>query len=345
MIIAAFVALLCLFIDRMVAAAGGPDVTIAMYLPNVQFFMVALLAYVCCAVAYLLVRHKPAEPLQFLSGSQPALAFWKSVANGFPLILAVSVFMMSFSIVKSSIPLVTSYTWDETFIAMDRTLHGTDPWRLLQPLLGSPLVTATLAELYHLWFLLIYAGSMFFALLVKDRQLRYRYFFAYILTWTIGGMAMAVGFASVGPCFLQPLTGNAYFADQMQALYAADAVNPVAVLDVQESLLVWYNAGNFGLGRGISAMPSMHVALAFLFYLGIRRISRAAGWFFGAFAAVIFVSSIHLGYHYAVDGYASLLLVGTVWWLVGKALPFLMSEPAAEPGPHRAEPALATAQA
>jgi hypothetical protein len=35
------------------------------------------------------------------------------------------------------------------------------------------------------------------------------------------------------------------------------------------------------------------------------------------FAAVIFVGSIHLGWHYAVDGYVSALAVAGIWYGVG----------------------------
>jgi hypothetical protein len=38
--------------------------------------------------------------------------------------------------------------WDSTWIDLDRVLHGTDPWRLLQPVVGYPAVTALLALLF-----------------------------------------------------------------------------------------------------------------------------------------------------------------------------------------------------
>lgn len=103
----------------------------------------------------------------------------------------------------------------------------------------------------------------------------------------------------------------------MAYLREADAQFPVLVLDVQQTLLSWHNEGNFGLGRGITAMPSMHVALAFLFYLGMRHINKRASYFFGAFCVLIFIGSVHLGYHYAVDGYASIALTLIVWKLAG----------------------------
>jgi membrane-associated phospholipid phosphatase len=62
----------------------------------------------------------------------------------------------------------------------------------------------------------------------------------------------------------------------------------------------------------------MHVAQAFLFFLAMRKISRSAGICFGIFAVVVAVSSVHLGYHYAIDGYVSLVVTMIVWALSGK---------------------------
>lgn len=341
-VILGYVALLSLAVTTIIARSGGPTIVLWDYMPNVRFYMIALVVYISGALAYLLIRYKPVEPSKFLATSEPALRLWRAVIAGLPLIIALSFFLPTFSLIKSGIPLFNEYHWDDEFIIIDRTLHGTDPWRILQPVLGFPIVTSVLAKLYHAWFLLIYAGSMFFAFAVEDRQLRYRYFVAYFVMWTIGGMAMAVGLASVGPCFLEPVLGNPYFAEQMAYLHEAHAHYPVDVLEVQSEMIAWYESGQYGLGRGISAMPSMHVALAFLFFLGIRHVSRIAGWFFFAFFVIIQVSSVHLAYHYAIDGYVSIALVGTVWWLSGKLVPLLLSRrenTSDEPGEFALEPA------
>lgn len=314
----AFVIALAAFVVSVVQYAGGPEVSAFDYLPNLRFYLYITIVYVAFAIVYLLARHRPPSPSRFLIRSDPAHRLWRAVVNGLPLLIAVSIFMPSFSFVKSSIPLFNDYSWDATFIWLDRAIHGTDPWRLLQPLLGYPSVTSALAITYHLWFLLIYLGTVFFAISVKDHRLCARYFLSYLMLWTVGGMAMAVGLASVGPCFVEPLLGNPYYAEQTRYLSQAGEQYFVPVLEIQRELIAWYRAGDYGFGRGISAMPSMHVGLAFLFFLAVRRLSQWAGWFFGLFCFVIVISSIHLGYHYAVDGYASLALVAAIWWLSGK---------------------------
>lgn len=88
-------------------------------------------------------------------------------------------------------------------------------------------------------------------------------------------------------------------------------------LQVQEILLSAYRSGARGLGMGISAFPSMHVSLAFLFFLVSRRLSFRLGWFALAYLGVIVLGSIHLGYHYAVDCYAAIIGTYLIWKATG----------------------------
>ena len=75
-----------------------------------------------------------------------------------------------------------------------------------------------------------------------------------------------------------------------------------------------------GFAMGISAMPSMHNAIAILYALTTARMARPiriAAW---SFAALIFVGSIHLGWHYAVDGIAAGLMISAIWYGAGRYL-------------------------
>lgn len=280
---------------------------------NMRPYLIGLFAIYSGLLLISLARHRPDSPIAFLVGTGPGREVLAKVLRQLPLILAIALFMPTFSAVKSSIPLFSGFSWDDRLIALDRDLHGTDPWRLLQPIFGQPWITSLMARFYHLWFLLIYVGPLFFAVFVHDRTLRFRFFASYLLTWGIVGMVMAIGFASVGPCFVGPILGNDHFAEQMHYLYLADRQYPVAVLEIQELLLEWHRQGQNGLGRGITAMPSMHVALAFLYVLAVRPISKPLAWAMFAFFLIIMIGSVHLAYHYAVDGYVSIAVTGAIW--------------------------------
>jgi membrane-associated phospholipid phosphatase len=103
----------------------------------------------------------------------------------------------------------------------------------------------------------------------------------------------------------------------MLYLQTANQDYPLMVLDVQKTLLDWQQSGGSQLGRGISAMPSMHVSLAFLFFLMMRHVSPLAGRLFGVYFVIILIGSVHLGYHYAVDGYVSIIITGLIWKATG----------------------------
>ena len=93
-------------------------------------------------------------------------------------------------------------------------------------------------------------------------------------------------------------------------------INLIA-LTVQDMLWDFYQAGDFGFGRGISAAPSMHVASTWMIARMAQcygRRAAIAGW---SFFGVIFIGSIHLGWHYAVDGYISIIAIWALWRLAG----------------------------
>lgn len=265
-----------------------------------------------------IARHRPESPLAYLRDEYFDNDYRRNLITFLPIAICLSVFMPNFSAMKSAIPLFAPYTWDPAFIAMDRAIFlGRDAWQVIQPIVGYPIVTAALAGLYHLWILLIYAGSIYMGVNQPDERLRLQYFLAYFLCWTVIGVILAIAFASVGPCFMEYFFGDRTFAPLMEYLHRADEHYPVLVLNVQDILIKWHETGDHGLGRGITAMPSMHISLAVLFWLAMRRISRKAGWFFGAYAVVIFVGSIHTGYHYAVDGIVAAIVTWIIWWLAG----------------------------
>jgi hypothetical protein len=104
----------------------------------------------------------------------------------------------------------------------------------------------------------------------------------------------------------------------MQYLYRTNETIPIWALDTQQMLWRDYQHSRTGLGSGISAMPSVHVATATLLALFGWQYSRPYGIALTLFAVIIFIGSIHLGWHYAVDGYAAILGTLAIWWGVGR---------------------------
>ena len=295
-------------------AAHGINPGVAGIVANAQIFLMFVIVLACWDAGRELYRHRPQSPVTHLKTRYSTPQFRRGVAAGLPMLGVAIVLLPYFSKMKSAIPLFNDYTWDARFIAWDRAIFfGYDAWQVLQPVLGYPVVTALLALLYHLWFLLLYPGVMFFAFAKIDRGVRRQFFLSYVLSWTLVGGLMATMLASVGPCFVGPMFGDTTFDAQMDYLNAANEQVPVMTLRVQGMLLEWYASAKDGLGSGITAMPSMHCAIAFLYWIAMRRISKAWGAFFAAFFFITWISSVHLAYHYAVDGLVSLVAVAAIW--------------------------------
>lgn len=301
---------LCLSLLALKSINPGIDGIIA----NTQIFFMFVVLLACWDAGGELYRARPQSPVSHLKARYTAPTFTGPVAAGLPLLGVAIILLPYFSKMKSAIPLFNEYSWDAAFIAWDRAIFfGYDAWEVLQPIIGYPIITAFLALLYQLWFLLLYPGVMFFAFAKIDPQIRRQFFLSYVLSWTLVGGAMATWLASVGPCFVGPMLGDTTFDGQMAYLYAANEQVPIMVLPVQEMLLEWYGKAESGLGSGITAMPSMHCAIAFLYWIAVRRIHKGWGAFFGVFFFITWVSSVHLAYHYAVDGLVSLLAVAAIW--------------------------------
>lgn len=293
-----------------------PDMLAGNSLLYVQSMVVLLVA----DIIWLLVRHRPARPAMFLRKRYAAAALRSRFVARMPMLAMIVCIMPVFSLLKPLVPAINPYDWDQTLIAWEIALFGTDAWRVLQPLVGYPIVTSFLSVLYHAWLLLMYPGTLVILFYRGGDLIRRQYVLSFVLIWTVIGGAMAIAFSSVGPCFLEPIMGNPHFADQMAYLRAANEQYPVLVLHVQEMLLDWHRNSSDGLGRGITAMPSMHVAMAFLYFLAIRHVSKAAGRFFFVFFVLIWVGSVHLAYHYALDGAVSVVATAILWLAAGKGL-------------------------
>jgi membrane-associated phospholipid phosphatase len=127
-------------------------------------------------------------------------------------------------------------------------------------------------------------------------------------------------FSSVGPGLYGRLLPDAVdpFAPLMDWLNEVAQIHTIFVIPTMNELWKDYESGT-GLINGISAMPSMHVGTSVLFaILGFSAGKKWLGYLMSAFAFLIFIGSIHLGWHYAIDGYAGAAIAVACWWVSGK---------------------------
>ncbi len=140
-----------------------------------------------------------------------------------------------------------------------------------------------------------------------------------MITWFLGTSILGTLFSSVGPAFYGRLqSGDDPFMPLLNYLEEASNVSPLWVLNNQDLLWNGYVTGE-GLIKGISAMPSMHVGTCILFILlGFGSGRNWLGWLAVSFTTVIFLGSVHLAWHYAIDGYAGAAVALIGWHVAGR---------------------------
>jgi len=234
--------------------------------------------------------------------------------------LIVPAFLSAFTSYKIILPSIHPFTLDASLARLDAFIHGgKQPWQLLQPVFGHPIVTYILSIFYYLWFFIMYGVLFWQALSLRNKQLRMQFFLTYTLSWIFIGTISAIALSSAGPCYYGYVVkdGNNVFAPLMNYLHTANVSFPIKSISLQDLLWGAYNGRETGLVKGISAMPSMHVSMSFIFVLLGWRTSRLAGIGFTIFAIIIMIGSVHLGWHYASDGYVAIILTSIIWYISG----------------------------
>lgn len=235
--------------------------------------------------------------------------------------LAVSVVYAVYLEWKADIGLGIPFTWDARLAALDRALHGGHhPWELLHPLLSIPAVTVVMDFLYHpLWGLVFVAVPSLMAW-SNDALDRMRFFLVFAMAWIVLGTGVGYAFASAGPIYLERiLSDDLGFAGLFEYLGSVHAATPLFSARAAESLWHAYVMDSWPR-LGISAMPSMHLAMATLAALaawGTGWLPRLLGLLF---VTVVLAGSVHLGWHYAIDGYLSVAVICMAWWATGRML-------------------------
>ncbi|EKO3485823.1 phosphatase PAP2 family protein [Vibrio fluvialis] len=281
-----------------------------------------------CVYFYIhMLKNRIAHPTIYLL--KAILAFLSPLSRPLAcllILMCVSLTLSSYTYLKSIIPDLHFYQFDALFYQLDKAIHGgISPWEFTHALFSHPLATLVINFLYNLWFLIIWGVLVFFLLYRKNQTVRLRFFLTFVSCWIILGGMLGTALSSAGPCYAQLLNPlHDYYVPLLHRLaeqnqWLIDAHLPsIWALNTQDMLWQEFLARDQGIGSGISAMPSMHVAMAVLVALSISVIHPIWGRVAWGFALMIQIGSVHLAWHYAIDGYASTVLTILIWQLVTK---------------------------
>lgn len=208
-----------------------------------------------------------------------------------------------------------------TLLNLELLAHGA-PWRdpffwrlegaLLQRIAALPIDAAAWDRLYHsAWGIELVAA---FALVVIGRGARtvLHYCVTMIVLFYVGRL-LGVLNPVMGPAFFRPEVFG--YLDGSATGEAMRMVAQVMAAPPQHAM----HAGGILLG-GVSAMPSLHVAMVAVTAYWLARAARWTLWITVPWVLLVWTSTVVLGWHYIVDGAGGIALGAVCAWITVRLL-------------------------
>lgn len=223
---------------------------------------------------------------------------------------------------KDMIRFVNPYSWDVLFAVWDKWVHfGRYPHEWLIDALDGRKFEGFFQHIYFNWFFVMYAAMVYNIFCDENIRRRMQFIWVMFLTWAVLGGILATVFASAGPVFYATFYKDEANVYQFLTDYMLTIKEDIgAVYYIQEKLMDWHNSQRILTSNAISAMPSLHIAIAWLVVLYAGQINRWLCVLATVYLVCVTVTCVYFGFHYAIDGYASIILVSLLWLVVGKCL-------------------------
>jgi hypothetical protein len=259
------------------------------------------------------------------SRTWPLDEFVERLLGALPFLLIWPIFMSGFTSIKTLLNDTLPFAWDDELLALGLKLHlGTPLWLALD----SRPVTLVLEFLYAFWGVLLVAVPFSVCLRNPTCPKRTRFLVSHLLILVLMGNVAAGMFMSAGPFWLD-VTARHHdmYAPLFDYLARADANGSFSAVAFQRYLWEAHQHRETWLGTGISAFPSIHVAIATLYVLFGWQFGRLARWGSILFLIAIMIGSVNLGWHYPFDGYAGIAGAVAIYAAVGWAQRRLVRAP------------------
>jgi hypothetical protein len=257
-----------------------------------------------------------AEDRHILGFEMPehAQQLFRRIAIALPILIAMPLFMTGFTALKNLANVELAFTWDTSLHDLDRWIHlGRLPWQWLD--LRYWPATRFIEYVYACWGLVL-VGVPFVVALSPIGPRRTRFFATYIFILILLGNVCAALFMSAGPFYfgVSGATPNDY-APLLAYLDHGEPERLFSASLFQVYLWAAYLKQQVQFGTGISAFPSVHVAMAMLWVIYFRHAALILRVLTVGHLVVILFGSVHLAWHYAVDGYAGIIGALAIWWV------------------------------
>jgi len=315
-------------------SASPGDAILTTYVGTIGFFLVA--AFCVFALWFIYLRRVKRQPdlLNYVGTRLKQEVSLDRLALMLPVLLVWPWFVNCFSFMKALISRLQPFYLDPYLVQLDRILHfGRQPFEWLDPILDHPLPLFILNWVYAFWFLVFMTILLLQMANMSRRKLRLRYLLAQMIVWVLFGNFFATVLSSAGPVYYGLLfPGENIYAAHMQhlreiaahwqfSLFGIHIQLPFTASMMQEMLWDAQRRQTDFLGMGISACPSLHVGSSWLIARLCQEYGRRAAICGYAFVILIFLASVQLGWHYAIDGYLGAL----GGWLCWHAAGFILS--------------------
>lgn len=248
-------------------------------------------------LAHAVRRRSPLPWLRALVAA-PSLGLWVR------LWVVLTAVTFGYSWLKVCVPLLRDGLLDARLWALDQALHfGLSPTVLTVELVAGTPLAGALDVWYALWLscVLVFQSAVFVA---GDLGRRRNFALACGLLWLAGSLVY-LALPAVGPCFAAPEVFDG-IRDEMPRAARIQA----RLWGHYQALVAPADGGPrvFRPFLAVAALPSLHVGAHWLFALWSKRHAPRLQLPFVVATGLTFVGSLATGWHYALDGYAGMLL-------------------------------------
>ncbi|WP_133151009.1 phosphatase PAP2 family protein [Vibrio breoganii] len=286
--------------------------------------IITFFLHFACYFIYLAINKSPSPLSELVNIYKKSIFNKKQILSAGFLVSIVTINSSLYTSFKSLIPKINSFSYDLTLANIDRKIHfGFNPWELTHMLFSTPEWSMFISLIYTIWLFAFWWFVCAIVFSLKEFKTKFMIISGFNFIWIINGSILALLFSSAGPCFFEYIDYSEHsglfisltniLEEQKLYFESKGYWFGVPATIMQDMLWAAYVEDKTEIGAGISAFPSMHVSVCMYMWLVVREHFKQLSKLLFIFLLLILIGSVHLGWHYAIDGYVSILTTYVIW--------------------------------